>query len=127
MKITKPTFSLTNKVNIIVVRGEPDKIVNGRPVKGSLVTVEIEANVQPLKFTEVMSLPEVERTKEWIKVYSAEMMRTLKEGSSGHQADIIQWDGKSYRVLKCHHYRMGVLDHYVSYACLEFTGAGYEI
>ena len=128
MERTKPTFSLTGFVPLEIKRGSPDKIVNGRPVKGEVEIIVLEkANVQPLKFREIMSLPEVERTKEWIKVYSDECMRSLLETEDGYQADVILWQGKEWRVEKSHQYQMGVLDHWVSYAARLPEGAGYAV
>lgn len=114
MRKTLPQFTLTGSVQLSLLRGEPDKVVNGRPVKGETEDLEIKANVQPLSFREVMQLPESERTKDWIKIYSPEMIRTLKEGE--HQADVVLWQDEQWRVMKCHSYKMSILDHYVAHA-----------
>ena len=108
-----PTFQLTNKVPITITRMTQWAWVGGRWVEGEGVEVEIEANVQPLKFHEIMQLPESDRTKEWIKVYSAEQMYSEEEpAEDGYSADIIHWEGKAFKVMKARHYSMGVLDHW---------------
>lgn len=122
-----PSFSLTGKVKVKVLREGQVVIVKGRPVKQEAELIEVDGNVQPLKFKEVMALPEVERTREWIKIYSADKLRSLEETEDGNQPDTILWNGFRYRVMKCHQYQMGVLDHYVAYAAKTTQGAGYEI
>lgn len=113
---TKPLFTLTKKVPVTILRRGKDKIVMGRPVKGEMEEVEVEANVQPLNFRDLRLMPESERTREWLKLYSAEEMRTAFEGTDGWEADEFDWDGKRFRVMKAHNYKMGVLDHYVAHA-----------
>lgn len=119
-KSSIPTFALTHKVPITVERVTGGSWVKGRWVEGESVEIEIEGNVQPLKFHEIMQLPESDRTREWIKIYSAEQMYTSEESSEeGHQADLIHWEGKVYKVMKCRHYSMGVLDHFHALAARE--------
>lgn len=126
MKRTKPTFSLTGFVPLKVLRGGADSLVNGRPAKGLMVEIELErANVQPLNFKEITFMPQGEGTRDWIKVFSYEELRTLSETDEGHQADIVLWKGFKWRVVKVKQYNMGVLDHFVSYAVKEIQGAGY--
>jgi hypothetical protein len=118
-KNTKPNFQLTHKIPISISRVTPGAYVGGRWVEGTPLPIEIQGNLQPLRFHEIMQLPESDRTKEWIKVYSAEEMYTSVEGVDGRQADIIHWEGKDYKVMRCRHYVMGVLDHFHSLAARE--------
>lgn len=106
---TTPKFLLTHSVPVKVIRQLPGELVRGRWVDSS-EEIEIDANVQPMKGFELMSLPEADRTKESIKVYSVERLRTVEEVDQTH-ADIIVWEGKRYRAIRTMTYSMSVLDH----------------
>lgn len=123
MARTIPTFQMTGKVTISIKRYPAETLVKGRPVAGQPDELEIEANVQPFKFHHLMYLPESDRTKEWINVYSAQEIRTAQEGDGGYQADEISWDGKTFIVRNVRHYQMGVLDHYHAQAVRERVSA----
>ena len=130
MPITKrsfPTFALTHSTPITVLR----KVIKGEWINGKWVEAEsseviIEANVQPVQFKELMMMPESERTKEWIKIYSVSELRTANERENGWDADEVIWDGYTYRVMKSRHYVMGVLDHYHAMAAREVVSAGFS-
>jgi hypothetical protein len=108
----KPNFLLTKKVSIDIIRQTQGSYVNGDWVEGTETTVPTEVNIQPLKDSEILLLPESERTKEWYKLYSAEELRTAKEGTGGYGADSFTWNGDNYRVMKARRYQMGTLDHW---------------
>lgn len=119
-KNTSPQFVLTRKTTITISRATMGAWVNSRWQNGNSVDITIQANVQPLRFHEIMQLPESDRTKEWIKIYSAEEMYTSQESAEdGRQADIIHWEGKTFKVMMCRHFKMGTLDHFHSYAARE--------
>lgn len=122
---TKPQFLLTNHTPVEVVRNSPIKgeYVDGEWVEGPKITFTIEANVQPMSNWDLLQMPESERTKEWIKIYSAEEIRKAVEGPGGHEADHILWDGEVYRVMKLKSYKMGVLDHWHGMAARVPTSA----
>lgn len=120
---TSPKFLLTGKKEVKLLRRGPDDVVMGRPVKGEMEEVVIEANVQPLGYRDLMMQAEADRTKEWLKLFSAEEMRTAREGDGGWEADEFVWDGKRFRIMKCLNYEMGVLDHYVAHAARVPLGA----
>lgn len=106
-----PTFSLTGKVTITVIR-QTGSWVRGRWVEDDGVDVEIEGNIQPLKFHEIQQLPESDRTKEWIKLYTTDQIYTAEESSeAGRSADVLIWNGKRFKAMKARRYQMGVLDH----------------
>lgn len=107
---TTPKFQLTKKIPITILRALPGTWVNGRWVAGSVVNVEIEANVQPMRGHELVVLPESDRTKESIKVYCVETLQTVEEVKQ-EEADIVVWNGKKFRATKTMTYKMGVLDH----------------
>lgn len=118
----KPTFLLTKKVPVVIKRRIQGSYVNGDWVEGTVSDVPIEANVQPVKPHELMQFPESERSKEWLKIYSADEIRSQVEGTGGWDADEFVWesmeDGKSYtfKVMKVYRFKMGVLDHWKGWA-----------
>lgn len=111
---TSPLLSGVGKVQVVIQRPAPGAYVNGRWTEGQKTTLEIYANVQPgrMKYSEIISLPEADRTKETIKIYTTSEIRTLREGENAHQADLVEWDGKLFEIRMVRHYQMGVLDHY---------------
>ena len=123
---TVPPFTLTRHVFIDVIRTGEGGYVNYKWVDGQEELIEgIKANVQPARFKDLQLLPESERTKEYIKVFTVDELRTAKEGNNNYGADIILWKGNRYRVMSVKNYEMGVLDHYKSLAAREPISAGY--
>ncbi len=59
------------------------------------VDTTIIASVQPMGYKEKMLLPEGDRVKQWIKIYTVEPVRT-QEGDA--RADRLVVDGKEYDV-----------------------------
>jgi hypothetical protein len=114
-----PTFALTHSTEVGIRRKGEGSYVDGEWVESPETLITIEANVQPVQFREIMMMPESERTKEWIKIYSVSEIRTAVEGPGGWEADFVDWDGYSYRVMKSKKYVMGILDHYCAYAARE--------
>lgn len=113
-----PQFLLTHKTSVTVLRATEGEWVKGKWVPGTVQEVIVEANVQPLKGSELTALPESDRTKESIKVYSVETLKTLEEVSQ-EEADVIVWEGKKFRAIKAMTYKMGVLDH-TKTICVRF-------
>lgn len=119
MRRTTPKFRLVGKVPITVKRIGEGFWEGGRWKEGVAETIEIEANVQPATMQTLLTLPESERTKQAIRVFSVEEIRTAREGEDGWQADIIEWNNDTYRVMKVENYVMGVLDHFHAVAVRE--------
>ena len=108
----KPNFLLTKKVPLTIYRRVAGSYVNGRWVEGATTEVAIEANIQPLKDSELMLIPEADRSREWYKGYTDSLVRTQKEGVGGYDADEFEWQGNRYKVMKARNYAMGILDHF---------------
>lgn len=121
-----PTFSLTRSEKVVVRRPAEVEYEYGRPIQREPTEHLIEANIQPLKFTELMSLSESDRTKDWIKGFCdlCQDIRGAKEGDDGWEADIVVWQNKEYKVFKVQEYRMGVLDHIQFHAVRTPISAG---
>lgn len=118
----KPSFLLTKTVPIVVNRKTQGSYIDGDWVEGADNLVTIKVNIQPAKDSEILIMPESERTREWYKLYSADEIRTLKEGDSGWPADEFMFDGDNYRVMKVRNYSMGTLDHFKAFAArVELT------
>ena len=109
-----PPLLLVGKVKIDVIRRSSSTYNMGRLVPGVETTVQVSANIQPVqKSTDTMLLPEADRSRAVIKVYTqGETLRQLKEGPNGWAADRFMWDGDLYEVMKVIDYKMGVLNHY---------------
>lgn len=111
-----PNFLLTKTVPITVLRKTQGTYVNGLFVEGTETQVARDVNIQPFKPSEIMMMPESERTKEWYKVYCSSDLRTVQEGASGWDADEFVWQGHRYRVMKVKNYAMGILNHFCAFA-----------
>ena len=112
----RPQFLLTKKIPLTIYRKEKGSYVRGVWVDGPEVEVVVEVNIQPVKPSEVQMMPESDRTREWYKVYSADLLRTKQEGDNGWDADQFEWQGLCYEVMKVHNYAMGTLDHCKAWA-----------
>lgn len=114
---TKPRFLMTGKVQLEVRRkGKGYYDDDGFWVDSPETAIFVEANVQPLNDRDLMLMPESERTKEWIKIYSASEIRQAKEGPSGYEADFVVWEGELFRVMRAKNYKMGPQDHWKAQA-----------
>lgn len=107
---TIPQFLLTHKVPIQVKRYGEGAWVDGYFINDVETTLDVEANVQPLRGHELITLPEADRTKDSIKVYCVETLNTVEEVGQ-KKADIVIWEGKRFQAIKTMTYKMGVLDH----------------
>ena len=108
-----PPLLLVGKVTLDVTRTTKPTYVAGRIVEGTSTTVQVQTNVQPvLKSTDTLLLPESDRSKAVLKVYTdGDELRQLKEGDNGWAADRFMWDGDLYEVMKVISYKMGVMNH----------------
>lgn len=109
-----PPLFLVGRTTLDVTRTTASTYVNGRAVPGTSQVVQVVCNVQPvLKTSDTLMLPEADRSKACLKVYTnGDALKSLKEGGSGWAADRFIWDGDLYEVMKVIPYKMGVLDHY---------------
>ena len=112
----RPQFLLTKKIPLTIYRQEKGSYVRGVWVEGPEVEVVVEVNIQPVKPSEVQMMPESDRTREWYKVYSADLLRTKQEGADGWDADEFEWQGHRYQIMKVQNYSMSILDHFKAWA-----------
>ena len=104
-----PPLLLVGSVTLSVTRQAAGSYVAGRFTPGSTSLVNVRANVQPvLKSTDTMLLPEADRSKAVLKVYTdGAELRQLKEGADGWGADRFTWEGEVYEVMKVISYNTG--------------------
>jgi len=107
-----PKFILTHTASVTLKRRGTGSYVNGVWTLAADTTTTIKANVQPVRGHELVSLPESDRSREWIKVYTTGNVRGIQEGDlGGTSPDILVWDGRTFEVKQVSTYKMGVLDH----------------
>jgi len=119
---TSKFFSLTGKVKLQIRRsqgGGEHSDITGLWEPSPKKIVEIEANVQPFKFSQTMLLSEADRTKEWLNVWSENEIKKAEDGDSGIEADVFIYRNKVYKVMDVKVWTMGVLDHYHAHAALD--------
>ena len=106
-----PRFSLVKKLPLDIVREGQGRYVRGEWVEGEKGIVTIQANVQPFSDYQTMMLPEADRSKSWLWVFTASELRIKKEGADAHGPDRFQWECEWYECIKVARYKMGILDH----------------
>ena len=111
-----PRFLLTRTVPLTIYRQEAGSYVRGVWVEGPIVEVPIRANIQPLKPSEVQMMPESDRTREWYRLWTTDLVRTKQEGAQGYDADCCDWTGYRYPIMTAQSWDMGVLDHHEAWA-----------
>lgn len=103
---------LPGQVSVTVTRAQGGSYVKGVWVANQGVDFIIKANIQPIaKSTDTLNVPEGERSKETIKVYTTTSLVSRKEGDNPVEGDIIHWEGKLFEVRKVSEYKMGILNH----------------
>jgi hypothetical protein len=73
-------------------------------------TFTIKANIQPADSEDLLKLPELERTKDVIIVFTPTVIKAGNQATQ-QKADVISWQGYNYEVYRVATYAMGVLDH----------------
>lgn len=105
-------FSLVKKTAVDILRHAKGDYVDGEWVEGAETTVTIQANVHPFSDYQVMMLPESDRTKSWLWLFTSDVVRQKKEGIGGYGGDRFMWQGDLYEVMKVQTYVMTVQDHH---------------
>jgi hypothetical protein len=106
---------LNGQVEIVIRRSVGGTWVRGVYTPNPTTPTAIKANIQPiLKSTDTLLLPEGDRSREMVKVYTTFELFQRREGDSPTQGDTFVFDGKTWEVMKTIGYKMGVLNHYKS-------------
>lgn len=84
------------------------------PTAAVASTHEIEASVQPLSGRELEALPELDRERHNLRVYTTFALRTEgPDGSSVYPADRLAIDGEAYEVREVQRWRsLAPIPHY---------------
>ncbi len=99
-----------------ITRASKGVHVKGKYVKGPGVEISIELNWQTLSGEELLSLPELQRTKRSLKIYSEEEIIGLDK-TKKIQADIVTIDCVDYEIQNVKQYKnTGLCDHYKAIA-----------
>lgn len=77
----------------------------------SSADVDIEISIQPLNGHELLKLPQGDRTREWLKGYTAVDLQTADE-TTGRRGDFIIYNNKTYEVIKSERWKETDLNHY---------------
>lgn len=118
MSLSPPLLlPLTGSINIVVTSSGQGTWVKGAYKKGTSTQKTIPANVQPvMKGTDTLLVPEGDRSKEIIKIYTEYELKSRTEGGSSNEADIVEFNGRTYEVMRVISYKMGILNHYKAIA-----------
>lgn len=82
---------------LTVKRHTAGAYVNGRWDEAAPEEIAMKGAVQPAKPNELMNLPEGQRTRASIKIYSDAELLTVDE-SAARKADVITYNGRDYEV-----------------------------
>lgn len=92
-------FKLTGYKDYTIQRYVQGEYVDGEWVEGSFSEIEIQANIQPTKYSMIMQLPESDRSKKTCTVITeAPVLRAKKEGPNGYGGDRFLWQGDWFEV-----------------------------
>lgn len=107
-------FTLVRKTPVTILRHSAGRYDDdtGKWIEGVEEQVVIQANVHPFSDYQVSILPESDRTRSWMWVFTSDLIRSKKEGVDGYGADRFVWDGDLYELMKIQSFKMGVRDHF---------------
>ncbi|MBI4449042.1 hypothetical protein HY641_03385 [Candidatus Woesearchaeota archaeon] len=100
--VDQPTGEISSKIG---------GYVDGKWQQPATTSFEIEISIQPLAGHELLKLPEADRTREWIKGYTATPLWIADE-ASGNRGDQIAYNGKTYEVMKSERWMETDLNHH---------------
>jgi len=89
--------------------------IDGIWVEGASESLSIKMSVQPLRLDEMDALPEGRRSSRAVKIYAESELYAVEQ-TTRQNADIITWLGKSWEVVGCEAYQMGVIPHFKALA-----------
>ena len=96
-------MSLLKLESVTLIRKATGSYVDGHYVEGTASSYVIEANIQPLSGKEILQLPEADRTRESLKVFSTSEIRVN---------DTVTMSTKNYEVQKVADFSVYSIPHY---------------
>lgn len=100
----------------ILRAGPTDVDSEGNVIKAKRKEIAIMAAVQPFSIGEMENLPEGERTKQMIKLYTSDALK-LSQNESLKASDVVLYNGQCWEVQRTEQWPDG-LGHYKSVAVL---------
>lgn len=99
-----------------ITRSAAGSYVDGRFVDGATEEISIVASIQQdrPRPDELLHLPESDRTREAVRIYTNTALRTANE-TNGTIADYLTWDGEQWEVVKVESWVLGIV-HYKAIA-----------
>lgn len=113
----KPLFLSTKSVPVTLYRAAKGSYVNGVWTSGAITQIVVQANIQPVRYRDTLLLPEADRTRQAIRIYSSDELREQVEGK--WDADEFDYNGFRYVIMKVQYYGMGTLNHYKAIAYMK--------
>ena len=106
-----PSFMGVGRRMFFVHRKTQGQYINGRWTEGDTVLLEADGHMQEATLSDTLILPEGDRTKKAIKIFTTTQLHELDEGEDGHAADLVEYEGELYEVMKARNFKTGVLNH----------------
>lgn len=114
-----PQLLSVNKIKVIVERANTGEWLHGKWVNAERTLITVDANIQPaLMGNQAKRLPEGDRTKRSIVIYSIQELLMTREGDTARLGDIVHYDGEKWEVRSAITYKMNILNHCESIAVL---------
>ena len=105
-------LKLVKKISVdITSYSEGNYDTDGIWQDGGTTVTTIQANVQPTTGEELKDLPENQRDKSVISLWTASTLKTVSEKNKT-SADTLVYEGDTYEIHKVKAWKMGVRDHY---------------
>lgn len=112
------------KESILVHRKSGGGYVNGRWVEGVVTTsTHSSVSVQPTSARDLQMLPEGETLEGSVRIFDIEPLYS-QDVNAGKEADVVEYNGKRYKVIKVDPWMNGIMDHYEAIAALERQSTG---
>ena len=100
--------------DVTFIRKQSGSYVNGDWVDGSTEELTLKCSVQPQsRPSTVMNLPEGDRNKSLIELYTDEFVSDGKSGDGMYAPDTFTWNGSEYSVIKSLPWTTTRLAHYM--------------
>ena len=103
IKLGRSLIKSMNGVEYSVRRSTAGVYVAGAWVESATTTVTVLASKQAVGGYDIQRLPEGDRTKQVIKLYSADELK-IHDERTGSAADVITVDSIDYEVKTCEHW-----------------------
>lgn len=88
--------------------------VKGRFTPGTASAINFTASVQPVSGNDLESLPEGVREQGMYRLYTSFQLRTINQ-TTKEPADIIDFDGKKYKIVFLQPWQNNVINHYKAF------------